>query len=163
MGSEVVYTPAEKVKKIYGSGTLQPPKFMPTYYEWLKEQGIQISKSQFYINSYSTVYTVPEGYTLFLQSAMLASSQNVIGATLGLVIGGNLSVSGEAGNSALLYFMWSDVMTVSDVAVGTYPYPLKISEKSSIVVGTVNFSSINQCGRATIQGFLVSNSILQSI
>ncbi|GAI14103.1 unnamed protein product, partial [marine sediment metagenome] len=46
MPKEVVYKPSEELQKIYRGGTLTPPKFIPTYYEWLSTRGKRIIKTR---------------------------------------------------------------------------------------------------------------------
>ncbi len=68
MASFKVYTPPEKIKAIYGSGTIEPPKFMPTYYEWLRSQGqdiIKVGEINF-ITPTTALYTVPSDKVFFL-------------------------------------------------------------------------------------------------
>ena len=75
MPKEVVYKPSEKFQKIYSGGTLTPPKFMPTFYEWLSRKGEQVvGTKQSFTEGDTCLYTVPVGKTLFLTSAWLSGT-----------------------------------------------------------------------------------------
>ena len=66
---DIAYKPIETVKKIYPGGQFTPPKFTPTFLEWLYMRG-QIKSGNFGGNFASTwnCYTVPDGYSFFLTS-----------------------------------------------------------------------------------------------
>ena len=75
MPSEIVYKPIEKVKPIYTGGTLTPPKFMPTYYEWLKNLGQQIIiNSGVPIGGFRIIYTVTLNHKFFITNVWLSVS-----------------------------------------------------------------------------------------
>lgn len=67
-----VYKPIEKFRPIFAGGTLTPPKFMPTYYEWLSLIGQQVLMCETYLVGAVITYTVPEGFNLFVTSASVA-------------------------------------------------------------------------------------------
>lgn len=71
MGKEVAYKPIEPVKKIYPGGTLTPPKFIPTYFEYLAINGTPIAIE---LNETNKTYNVPEGKILFITSISLTSN-----------------------------------------------------------------------------------------
>ena len=92
MPSEVVYKPSEKINPIYAGGTITPPKFMPTYYEWLFKNAEIISRGgQGNTNSNLDIYTVPEDSILFITSAFMSLT--------GLVVDNrcNLNIKGKSG------------------------------------------------------------------
>ena len=70
MPSEVVYKPIEKTKPIFAGGTITPPKFTPSYYEWLFKDKQQIIKTGRTTGDL-TIYTVPDGFTLFMVNCYL--------------------------------------------------------------------------------------------
>ena len=75
--AEIAYKPIEKLSKIYTGGTLTPPKFMPTLYEWLSSKGKQIFlQSGSNVNGFYTLFTVPENKILYITSAFI----NAVGA-----------------------------------------------------------------------------------
>jgi hypothetical protein len=68
MPPEVAYKPIEKIKKIYEGGTIQPPKFMPSFFEFLAEHGQFLIKTAYNTLGSGTtgLYTVPESHTFYI-------------------------------------------------------------------------------------------------
>ena len=65
---EVAYTPPQEQKTIYEGGALTPPKFTPTYYEWLVSKSEQVKRigQISSVGTTTTLFTVPDNFTLFI-------------------------------------------------------------------------------------------------
>jgi len=71
--ADKAYKPNEKFVKIYEGGGLAPPKFMPSYYEWISARGKVVNGFKSVTDSTSTLYTVPENKVFFLISISMMS------------------------------------------------------------------------------------------
>ena len=77
---EVAYKPLEKVGTIYTGGTLTPPKFMPSYYEWLSVRGLFVSTGgEATSGGNNDIYTVPHNNTLFITYACACITADAVG------------------------------------------------------------------------------------
>lgn len=74
--AEKAYKSSEKLVKIYQGGLLIPPKFMPTYYEWLKSKGKTIIRDGSLPTGSSGLYTVPINKVFFLTSLTITATHN---------------------------------------------------------------------------------------
>jgi len=91
MVDDVAYKPLEKFKPIYTGGTLTPPVFMPSYYEWLASKGTQVIESSAVAGAGgSTLYTVPKDHLLYITATYISGFiMNVAGgaaATWGVTL-----------------------------------------------------------------------------
>lgn len=135
MPKHTVYTPSEKLQRIYRGGGLKPPKFYPTYYEWLASKGQQISYTKSTKKSSAgmvthDLYTVPKGSTFFLTNCYLIHSANIT----------------EVGGSALGYLripstilLFIEALGYGNTSLGysineTYLIPFKISGGDKIIL-----------------------------
>lgn len=145
MASYKVPKPSEKPIKIYQGVGLTPPKFMPSYYEWLSTIGIWIYR---YVSSTGTIYQVPSDSTFFL----VAASVSIINGTL---LSREAVINADSGDTPMLpagVFLANASMTNSN----SYPIPLKFTSGSIISVGL----TAGATGKFAIQGFLVKNTNL---
>ena len=148
MPSEVVYKPVEKVKPIYAGGTLSQPKFMPTYFEFLKKHSVEVSEWKVVISSTeNTIYTVPANHTLFLVSASLT----IVGTAGGTPRTGRIIYRG--GTKVLLNV---SIMLegTSDTTSAAFSIPLIINSGDILQVSGANDANTTAC----ITGFLVKNA-----
>ena len=78
MPSTRVFKPLEKIKPIYAGGTITPPKFMPTYYEWLSNDAtIVIENSRVLSGGSAVVYKVPKDHFLFITAMTITGKTGV--------------------------------------------------------------------------------------
>lgn len=154
---EVAYKPTEKVKKIYPGGTFIPPKFTPTYYEWLASKGEVIAKNGSSTSSNFTIYTVPEGKILFIFSAnmQLHYGSTTGGASIDFTL---LTVSGKYGLLEFIYPTGTGEHHEFNIST-TFPIPVKIYPGDTIVLG----GGTNQQASATFTGILIDLKDFQSI
>lgn len=138
---DIAYKPQEKLKKIYSGGTLDPPKFMPTFIEWLRTKGLRVIKNKL---STGTIYEVPEGKVLFITSIFITSLDSLnYGQTyvyltdenVDTLLVANAFPTGSGNNSI------------------TFSPPLGILEKEKLIVGRSNASTNATAG---FTGFLVA-------
>ncbi|GAI20640.1 unnamed protein product [marine sediment metagenome] len=144
------YKPLEKIKKIYKGGTLIPPKFLPTYYEWLSKGGIQIIKEKhgtFMGGGDVEIYKVPEDSVLFITSAWLNGLTFSVG-----IVGGRLSLRIKNDRLALIEFYRDDDFPTNQVL--SFPIPLRV-EKNQVLDVSNNISDVAYC--VGFSGFLVKN------
>lgn len=153
MVRKTVYKPVQKPKPIFAGGTLTPPKFVPTYYEWLFKRGQPILKHV--STGTATIYSVPDNSTFYLTNIgltgwyMTPSSANQ---------GSGLYVLGTE-HQTLVYW---DLMYANPAAPTTYqiptrdinfPFPIPFTSGTSFrAIGTAQ-----KC-TAVIVGFLVKNA-----
>lgn len=138
---DVAYKPVEKVGNIYAGGTLTPPKFMPSYYEWLSAKGTQITH-----DLASGSYTVPDDMTLFLTNislSYLATTNTGISYVRTSEFGGGFIIVACKGGS-----------DVASSIVTNYSIPLKIRSGCDISL------ELSQAGtnQSIFVGFLVENA-----
>lgn len=155
MASYKVFKPTEKIKKLNQAGTINPPKFMPSFYEWLHANGAYITFSSDNADTAAT-YIVPEGYYFFL--CYLNISSYVVN------LNGNQFVYVTVGDGATAEVIFTQVLTVGnpnaiskDSTVQFNP-PLPIPEKKEIW-------SENNSTKTFINGygFLVPKAIIPQI
>jgi len=145
MPSEVVYKPVEKIKPIYAGGTITPPKFMPTFYEWLSTKGTWVYLST---SSSGTLYTVPLDNTFFLVGASVLC-RNLVASAEGDRIS---SLAIGTGDNSILSAGCTGAKT-SNSTSNSWAIPLKVP--SGEVITTV--TTAGATGNFKIQGFLVKN------
>jgi hypothetical protein len=146
MASYVVPKPTAKSVKFYEGGGLQPPKYMPTFYEWINQNGKRIIQggSITVANDYG-VYTVPVDYTLFLTSVYLDTN---LGAAAQAVLFINPITSEK-----IIALNGARALSIS------YQIPIIIEQKKQIILSTLG-NGLVQYG---ITGFLVKNSEIPQI
>jgi len=71
MPRHVVYKPKEKLKEI--SKVILPPKFMPSFYEWLSVKGKFITGFKSIENNDIILYTVPANKVFYLTFVSMAA------------------------------------------------------------------------------------------
>jgi len=130
-----------------------PENFKPTFMEWASDKFEQRIEQAERLNTVgtTTVFTVPEGFTMFLTNASCSVSCNGLG-TSGFGGAGNLIIANEVclkaatddGNASQSQFTWNFMM----------PFKLNSGE----TVRLFNNSIRNQT-LASIVGFLVPNKI----
>jgi len=161
MPSEVVYKPTQPIKKLSEGGDITSPKYTPSFYEWLKSQGEEIFISVNLISTSGnvTLYTIPEGYSLYLTGFSLTALKYTAGAF------SNDGYVRFYGNSTQItaFILWYQVGQASVVSVSNsqdYSIPLKLLEKSTL------YANITDASNACIggfQGFLIKNSLIPII
>tara|TARA_Y100000310_G_scaffold232406_1_gene235245 strand:- start:1861 stop:2307 length:447 start_codon:yes stop_codon:yes gene_type:complete len=146
---DVAYKPSEKQLPIYSGGTITPPKFMPTFVEWLRTKGQRIIKTKL---SVGEIYSVPMGKVLFLTSAWVCSFE-----------------SGANYNFAYLYLTDAGVDTILSAQAFptgtgnnsiTFSPPLGIIEGEKLNLARSHATGNVACG---FVGFLVSNKNIPQI
>ena len=152
MASYVVPKPTEKPIKIFQGGGLQPPKFMPSYYEWLSIKGQQVFWAS---NVSATFATVPADQILFITSAYIniycvAALTN--DASLGIQDATTINNLKEI---IRVKYGSADTQVSSS---NSFPIPIK-------VLGTerISFFHAGAGGSAGFTGFLVKKSDLPQI
>lgn len=153
MPSDVAYKPVEKFKEIYAGGTLTPPKFMPSFFDWLYSKGLHIVRSR---QTTGSLYTIPNDYTFFITSvwgSIVADGGSNSTGTLTMVSDDNLNVlmAVKLRNSATTGGL-SDCMSI------TYAFPV-ISKSGDI---DILLSGTGFLCYAGLTGFLVKNSDIPS-
>lgn len=145
MPSEIVYKPVGKIKPIYAGGTITPPKFMPSYYEWLGENGTQIIKYKSLSAAGSTiVYTVPNNQTFFLTNLALSGDCDGVGTGYVIIERDNFV--------ELLTLRFPSAKTTGTQSLN-FTIPLKFVSTDALRL----IVSSNARGTSTATGFLVSN------
>lgn len=151
MPREIVYKPVEKVKKIFQtSGTYAPPKFMPTYLEWLRRKGERVIQggSVTVAGTYAT-YTVPKGYTFFLTNAILGIDDSAVDR-----INAILLLEGSSGTRKFMSV--SAEANTSQHITQNFSPPLELIEGEQILTSFLANALITY----SIVGFLVKNSYI---
>jgi len=152
MSKEVVYKPVDNIKTIYPGGTITPPKYTPSYYEWLRLNGQYINC---YKDSSGVVYTVPEGFILYITDAYLSASFTV------LSVGGygtaDLTMPGSSFGVAYLCELEVTAINQAMNQAMSYKFPIMVGEKSNINLSQSAGSTAFLFG--SIQGFLVPNNL----
>lgn len=136
MAQEKVYKPVEKVTKIYTGGTLQPPKFMPSYYEWLSTKGARIILST---ATTGTLYTVPANHTLYVVTAWATVTHTLAGYA-------RLTISPN-----IMLMCWCPA-NASESISSNFNIPLKVNGGESITYAEIG------SGHAGFTGFVVNNN-----
>ena len=144
MAGEIAYKPSEDLyTDVPKALILSKKEYIPSYYEWLKEQGTQIVQGGTVAtaNDYG-VYTVPVDFTLYLSTIYLDT---------------NLAT----GAQAMMYLnlltaqKFIQVNGVKAMSI-SYPIPIEITAKQQIILSTLG-DGLVQYG---ITGFLVPNSVI---
>lgn len=161
MPEDIAYKPLEEPSKIYPGGTLTPPKFLPTYFEWLKAKGIDVrgNAPKNLSSGYATVYTRPTGYTLYLTGYNITATAMDDAMEFGEIIlfvadnpvNPKYSIAGIQLDTRALQA--NNTMPSGHVA-RDFTYPIKITEKYITIYST----SAKIAGRVHITGFLVKNA-----
>lgn len=76
--ADIAYKSSEKQPKIFTGGALTPPKFSPSFFEWLSVRGKLISGFKSIENAEEVLYTVPTGKIFFLLGISLASANDAL-------------------------------------------------------------------------------------
>ena len=149
MPKTTVYKPQDKITKIFTGGTLEPPKFIPSFYEWLKEHGEDIVK---WTDANVTLYAVPKDYTFFLCTAYVSCVNNAAGGTNTTSL-----VRFEAGITNGCQLIAAQVGIADENAINSisFPYPIKIRAGQLIRQYSSGNPHISNSG---ITGFLIKNS-----
>ncbi len=148
-----VFKPSEKFKQVFTGGTLEPPKFIPTYYEWLRAKGERLIQggSATIADTYA-VYTVPKGKTLFLTSAILGVDDCAVDR-----INPILWIDGAGG---VRKFMTVSAEANSQETVAlSFPIPLQFVEDEQIVLTFLANAFVTY----SLTGFLVKNDYIPQI
>lgn len=153
MPSEVVYKPTQKIKKIYEGGTITPPKFTPTYYEWLFKDGQYINIFlENPASSLTTIYTIPDDYIFYLLSVSVT-----IARTGGTNQASCFVYTGSPPNAEVYLHLRMAGVDNTAHQVKTYPIPLKIGSKEPITV-KMNGTSFSES--IVLEGILVPKNTL---
>ena len=146
METYVVPKATGKQIKTYLGGGSEPPKFMPTFYEWLREQGTQIIQggSVTLANDYG-MYTVPTGYVLFINSIYLDTNLAAAGQAIIFLA--------ESSAIKLIALNGARAVTIE------YPIPLQLPGKKQLVLSTLA-AGLVQYG---FSGFLIEKSLIPQI
>lgn len=153
MPREVVYKPNEKLKPIYSGGMLSPPKFMPSYYEWLSKKGKQIIiNGQGDSLGSNDWYVVPENETLFITSIFLSAVDDSPGtntSNIGLRIDDQFIINYVMSTSSV-----ASVQKPHLIMTQSFHYPLIVKAKQ-----TIKSTAMNSGGSfyGYFTGFLVKN------
>lgn len=150
MAKNIAFVPTQPYKEVYGAGTPQPPKYMPTYYEWLFKQGEIIFRAMAVAGGGYTLYTVPEGHTFFITSITLSANLSVAAA---FGVTASIYKSTSIKYLAALYFRAVQTQNMSQ----SYNFPIICFEKEAIYVYS-NDPNLDAFG--TFYGFLVKNSVI---
>lgn len=159
--SDIAYKPLEKInKQIYEGGTFSPPKFMPSYYEWLREQGADINIYKTHsAASEVTLWTIPVGYIFFLTNVCLSCGvKDDTGgekARLSIQSAANEIIIVEIfpveGMGALVP-QWTTITQ-------NFVFPFKIYENQSLRLDNPTNGQSSVC----VQGFLVPKTSIPSL
>jgi len=154
MPSEVVYKPIEKPKSIYAGGTITPPKFMPSYYEWLSFKSELITKDKRILGGGGStlIYQVPDDYTLFLTNLSLGSRSDGGGA--GFQVQSWIFLGDTYTKNRMIGLCFVDNVTEVNSNSLNFDYPLKLLPKTKLSL----FNGSHLDSLASITGFLVKNS-----
>jgi hypothetical protein len=156
MTSEVVFKPVEKLPKSY-QGYIEPPKYFPTYIEWLYKNSV---KKNFYDfqdaiggDQTYTELVIPKTDVLFITSVTIGALFDSLVPIAGLVY---LQMQTSKEMLALL-----EVNNVSNAAVPvvttkTFNPPLMI--KGSETINFVVWENLR--GYFDVEGFIVPQSII---
>ena len=153
MPTETVYATPEKVGKQYLGGGLEPPKFMPSFYEWLFSRGEQIcfNASGSTLTTYFTLVDIPINCTLYITSVAVSGISTGVGeAWINVRIMDN-------GTNGYLISVWNDPSILSLHKSMIFTIPIKA--KSGIVQCRMT-NNIKVFGNLT--GFIVKNSDIPS-
>lgn len=147
MPSEVVYKPSEKLNPIFPGGTLAPPKFIPTYLEWLFKDAKYMSETSsggVISTGTITLYTVPEDFELYVVSCFLEC--------WGTAGDNRLTLETPDHEVEFLSVVSSVVGTTANISAN-YPYPIILPGKT--VVRMVNHHARTTQYAMGITGFLI--------
>lgn len=152
MPSNVVYKPVGKIKPIYAGGTITPPKFMPSYYEWLFNNSEQKTFKSLTYGGTTNLYTVPANHSFFVTSIFIS----VVNRTLNSQSSGGVFIIGTE------EIEWT-LPVVNPAGASTYAhrtalinFTTAIELKSGLIIQAS--SGTNVTLSTTIVGFLVSNN-----
>ena len=146
MPKETVYKPVESIKPIYAGGTITPPKFMPTYFEFLFKNAIQIIKNITAVTGQNLIYTIPKNYRFYLTYAHVSIyNTSPTGYGSGLIHSGSNSILRTQTGKFVSEPAPNDTITAN------FSYPIVFAEDESIYLNVTTLTS----GTAVINGFLV--------
>jgi len=143
------YKPTEKIKQIFMGGKFTPPKFFPTYNEWLASRGSRILRSGGYTGALgsNSIYTVPVNKTLYINYLWLSSS------TLTIAVGNaNIILYIDATAYLLNLRTNTNYNTTNSMTASCF---IKINAGETIKIGVESLSSVISNGG--FGGFLVNN------
>ena len=128
-------------------------KFVFTYYEWLRNQGVDMNARAFNdAGIETTVFTVPNKQTLYLTNWSLTVSRH----TGGVATGCGLKITSFSDNEiASINIGGSAAAEGEQASTGVFVIPLKIDERERIIL---NPGPGLRC-TVSIQGFLVPKKI----
>jgi len=152
MNSYVVPKPTENLIKLY-NGSITPPKFMPSYYEYLRLMGEQIVAAGGVggAGTLQAIYDVPTGYTLYITTAEIAFNTDTA-TRYGSI------------NTAQMEIM---KVTASIAAAGqkavanmskTFTIPIKVESGDHVYVK--KGAGVNEELYGNITGFIIINSLI---
>ena len=154
----VVPKPSKQPKQVFLGGGSEPPKFMPSYYEWLFQKGKSIHLAVQTVTAAFTIYTVPDDHILYLISYYLQGdlrTDPLMVVTFSLWTT-NLPQTSYA--AQLIRFSLSKV-DMSDRVIINCSLPLKIESKEQIQIGASTVDGVAWGGFA---GFLVQKKDIPS-
>ena len=149
MPRKTVYKPIEKIKKIFIGGGLEPPKFMPSYLEWLFKKGESIHLVTLTFIAADVIYTVPKDKILYMTSYYLygrVSADRLVTFSLWTT---NLPQTHYAAQ-LIRFDLWKDQQR--ERIVMNPSLPLKIQSGAKIIIGVSHSDGTCWCGFA---GFLI--------
>ena len=158
MASIVVPKPTEKPIMIFQGGSLEAPKYIPTYYEWLRSQGQQILLRASNMNVASTtVCAIAAGYSFYVTNLTLSYDLDLpaIGNSPALITkGSNFSTSMTDCLASLDIRATNGYENIAQ----SFQIPIKIEQGERIFLwqGGGTATSVARC---SIQGFLVKNQV----
>lgn len=155
MPPTVVYKPTETLQPIYAGGGITPPKFMPTYLEWLFKDAEAIAETSsggIVSGGIITFYTVPEGVDFYITSCFLEC--------WGTAGTNRLTLQTPDNKVEFLTVVSSNVGTTANVSAN-YSHPIVLPSKTVIKL-------INHHLRATqfamgMTGFLIEKKAIPAI
>lgn len=156
MPRETVYKPIEKTKQIFTGGGLEPPKFMPSYLEWLFKKGESIHLVTLTFAAAETIYTVPANKTLYMTSYYVQGA--ITGAVSFVTISLWTTNLPQTHFAAQLIRYLLTTTSQGRCVVMNPSFPLKIPSKAKIIMG------VSEVGKSTafggFAGFLVNKKDL---
>ncbi len=149
MPKETVYKPSEKLKKIYSGGTLTPPLFMHTFFEWLSQKAEKIMKNGSLPTGSSPVYTVPVDHVFFLTGVVIAVDHDHASA-------GYYSAYIDKTSSIIAYLRLKGLLKHSN-QVREFVIPIRLEQGQKVGLN-------NATGRGImtliVNGFLIQKDLL---
>lgn len=149
------FKPSEKIRKIYPGGLIEPPSFMPSYYEWLFETGQQVIYSNFNLSAgVNLITTVPQGYNLYITQCNLSG----ICVNPAIVIAGIYIFANNSGSNTdgLINSIFAATGATPQDKKGvnsnvSFNPPLELKENEILIYNNIPFDASTYC----IVGFLV--------